>query len=321
MEALLQGLRAAGEETRMRLLVLCGHAELTVSEIIQILGQSQPRVSRHLKLLCDAGLIDRFQEGSWVYYRLANKSGTSLLARYLVDLVPDTDPVVARDLERLNAIKQARSDAATLYFTENASRWNEIRSLQVDEKEVEASLLKAVEGKKIADFLDIGTGTGRMLELFGPFVDYAIGIDSSREMLTYARTAIEEAELRNCQVRLGDMYTLPFANASQDVVVIHQVLHYADRPKAVITEAKRVLRAGGTLIVADFAPHHVETLRDDHAHLQMGFDASQVWEWCESAGLERVSSTQLKGNPLTVNIWVASNNMAIDAIDALGVAQ
>lgn len=321
MEALLQGLRAAGEETRMRLLVLCGHAELTVSEIIQILGQSQPRVSRHLKLLCDAGLIDRFQEGSWVYYRLANKSGTSLLARYLVDLVPDTDPVVARDLERLNAIKQARSDAATLYFTENASRWNEIRSLQVDEKEVEVSLLKAIEGKKIADFLDIGTGTGRMLELFGPLVDYATGIDSSREMLAYARTAIEEAELRNCQVRLGDMYTLPFANASQDVVVIHQVLHYADRPKAVITEAKRVLRAGGILIVADFAPHHVETLRDDHAHLQMGFDANQVWEWFESAGLERVSSTQLKGNPLTVNIWVASNNMTIDAIDALGVAQ
>ncbi len=266
METLLQGLRAAGEETRMRLLVLCGHAELTVSEIIQILGQSQPRVSRHLKLLCEAGLIDRFQEGSWVYYRLANKSGTSLLARYLVDLVPDSDPIVARDLERLNAIKQSRIDAATLYFKENASRWNEIRSLQVDEKEVEALLLRAVEGKTIVDFLDIGTGTGRMLELFGPLADYAIGIDSSREMLAYARTAIEEAELRNCQVRLGDMYTLPFANASQDAVIIHQVLHYADRPKAVISEAKRVLRPGGTLIIADFAPHHVESLRVDHAH-------------------------------------------------------
>lgn len=314
METLLQGLRAAGEETRMRLLILCGHAELTVSEIIQILGQSQPRVSRHLKLLCEAGLIDRFQEGSWVYYRLANKSGTSLLARYLVDLVPDSDPVVARDLERLNAIKQARSDAASLYFKENASRWNEIRSLQVDEKEVEALLLKAVEGREITDFLDIGTGTGRMLELFGPRVDYAIGIDSSREMLAYARTAIEDAELRNCQVRLGDMYTLPFANASQDTIVIHQVLHYADRPKAVITEARRVLRPGGSLIIADFAPHHVEVLRDDHAHRQMGFDSSQIWQWCEDAGLDQVSSQILKGNPLNVNIWVASAQRATNAI-------
>ncbi len=302
----------------MRLLVLCGHAELTVSEIIQILGQSQPRVSRHLKLLCEAGLIDRFQEGSWVYYRLANKSGTSLLARYLVDLVPDSDPVVARDLERLNAIKQARSDAASSYFKENASRWNEIRSLQVEEKEVETLLLKAIEGKKVIDFLDIGTGTGRMLELFGPLVDYAIGIDSSREMLAYARTAIEEAELRNCQVRLGDMYTLPFANASQDVVIIHQVLHYADRPKAVIAEARRVLRPGGTLIVADFAPHHVESLRADHAHRQMGFDSVQVWDWCADAGLEKVDFQSLKGNPLTVNIWIAASR---EAVRVLGAAE
>lgn len=302
----------------MRLLILCGHAELTVSEIIQILGQSQPRVSRHLKLLCEAGLIDRFQEGSWVYYRLANKSGTSLLARYLVDLVPDSDPVVARDLERLNAIKQARSDAASSYFKENASRWNEIRSLQVDEKEVEALLLRAIEGKKVTDFLDIGTGTGRMLELFGPLVDYAIGIDSSREMLAYARTAIEDAELRNCQVRLGDMYTLPFANASQDAVIIHQVLHYADRPKAVITEARRVLRPGGTLIIADFAPHHVESLREDHAHRQMGFDGNQVWNWCEETGLEKVDFQSLKGNPLTVNIWVAASQ---EAASVLGAAE
>ncbi|MBL4666652.1 MAG: metalloregulator ArsR/SmtB family transcription factor, partial [Sneathiella sp.] len=145
MEQLLQGLRAAGEETRMRLLVLCGHAELTVSELLQILGQSQPRVSRHLKLLCEAGLIDRFQEGSWVYYRLAAKSENSLLARHLIDLTPESDPVIARDLERLDAIKQARSDAASTYFKENASRWHEIRSLHVDEEEVESLLLKTVQ--------------------------------------------------------------------------------------------------------------------------------------------------------------------------------
>lgn len=307
MEQLLQGLRAAGEETRLRLLILCAHAELTVSELLQILGQSQPRVSRHLKLLCEAGLLDRFQEGSWVYYRLAGKSSASLLARYLVDLVPEEDPVVARDLERLNIVKQARMDAATEYFKENAKHWNEIRSLHVPEKDVEEILTQALEGRTVTDLLDIGTGTGRMLELLGARAQFAVGIDTSREMLAFARAAIEQAELRNCQIRLGDMYTLPFANDSQDVVVIHQVLHYADRPKMVIDEAKRVLREGGLLMLADFAPHTVETLRTEHAHIQLGFDGRQVWEWFENAGLKQQAFHELKGNPLTVNIWIAEN--------------
>jgi len=311
MEQLLQGLRAAGEETRMRLLVLCGHAELTVSELLQILGQSQPRVSRHLKLLCEAGLIDRFQEGSWVYYRLASKSDNALLARYLVDLTQETDPIVARDLERLDAIKQARSDAASAYFKENASRWNEIRSLHVDDAEVEKTLLATVHaftqrrGRKISDFLDIGTGTGRMLELFGLEVDYAVGVDSSREMLAYARAAIEERNLNNCQVRLGDMYTLPFASQSQDLVIIHQVLHYADRPTVVIEEAKRVLRPKGLLVIADFAPHEIAALCDDHAHQQSGFELKQVTEWCRTTGFSNIVTHVLKGDPLTVNIWAA----------------
>nr|WP_277346052.1 metalloregulator ArsR/SmtB family transcription factor [Sneathiella chinensis] len=298
-------MKAAGEETRMRLLVLCAHSELTVSELIQILGQSQPRVSRHLKLLCEAGLIDRFQEGSWVYYRLASKTGNSELARSLVDLVPEGDSVVARDLERLSAVKQARMDAASEYFRENASRWKEIRSLYVAEKEVEKLLLRAFEGMEIADFLDIGTGTGRILELMGSRADYAVGIDTSREMLAYARTAIEDADLRNCQVRLGDMYNLPFSNETQDAIVIHQVLHFADRPQQVIEEAARVLRPGGRLVVADFAPHSVKYLSEDHAHRQMGFDENLVWNWCEAAGLQKGQSFVLKGDPLTVIIWVA----------------
>ncbi|WP_199899606.1 metalloregulator ArsR/SmtB family transcription factor [Sneathiella glossodoripedis] len=238
MEYLLQGLRAAGEETRMRLLVLCAHAELTVSELIQILGQSQPRVSRHLKLLCEAGLLDRFQEGSWVYYRLASKGDNALLARYLVDLTEENDAVISRDLERLDSVRQARNDAALEYFKQNASRWNEIRSLHVDDAIVEKVLRRRVQehtrknGSAIADFLDIGTGTGRMLELFCNQVEHATGVDNSREMLSYARASIEEKGLRKCQVRLADMYTLPFANQSYDLIVVHQVLHYSDRPRS-----------------------------------------------------------------------------------------
>ncbi len=311
MEQLLQGLRAAGEETRLRLLVLCGHAELTVSEIIQILGQSQPRVSRHLKLLCEAGLLDRFQEGSWVFYRLASKGENALLARYLVDLTEENDPVVAMDLERLAAVRKARQDVAFAYFKKNASRWNEIRSLHVDEGEVEARLLKVIKdhkakkGAQIVDFLDIGTGTGRILELLSSEAEYAVGVDNSREMLGYARAAIEDKGLRNCQVRQGDMYTLPFGNNSQDLVVIHQVLHYADRPKEVLQEARRVMRPGALLVIVDFGPHNVKSLQEEHAHQQMGFAAKDIERMCSELGFSIISTETLSGNPLTVNIWSA----------------
>lgn len=306
MDDLLQGLRAAAEETRLRLLVLCGHSELTVSELTQILGQSQPRVSRHLKLLCDAGLLNRYQEGSWVFYRLSSKNNTSLLARTLVDLVPENDSIVSRDLDRLQAVKKTRVMAAEQYFKENAADWQRIRSLHVPEKEVENILQRIFKDRDIKDFLDIGTGTGRMLELIGPNVEHAIGIDSSREMLSYARAAIEEAGLRNCQVRLADMYNLPFANRSQDGIIIHQVLHYAENPLRVIKEAARLLKPNGLLAIADFAPHSVDSLRTEHAHRQLGFHTDEVWRLCEQAGLEQLDFQVLEGDPLTVNIWTAS---------------
>jgi SAM-dependent methyltransferase/DNA-binding transcriptional ArsR family regulator len=306
VENLLQGLRAAAEETRLRLLVLCGHSELTVSELTQILGQSQPRVSRHLKLLCDAGLLDRYQEGSWVFYRLSNKNNTSVLARTLVDLVPETDSVVSRDLERLETVKLTRVMAAEQYFKENAADWQRIRALHVPENEVEDNLEDIFRDRKIKDFLDIGTGTGRMLELIGPNVEHAIGIDSSREMLSYARATIEEAGLRNCQVRLADMYNLPFANQSQDGIIIHQVLHFAENPLRAIKEASRLLRPNGILAIADFAPHNVHSLRTEYAHRQLGFHEEEMQSLYEQAGLRHVGLRVLKGDPLTVNIWTAS---------------
>ncbi|MGD9616454.1 MAG: ArsR/SmtB family transcription factor [Alphaproteobacteria bacterium] len=305
MGELLGALRAAAEPSRLRLLVLCARGELTVTELAQILGQSQPRVSRHLKLLCDAGLLDRTREGSWVFYRLGSGRAVSLLGRYLADACGEHDETIALDLQRLAAIKHQRAELAAAYFRDNAADWHRIRSLYVDEAEVEAVLADIVSALAPRDLLDIGTGTGRMLELLGSLVANALGIDQSREMLAVARVNIERAGLSNCIVRLGDMYQLPLPDASFDAAIIHQVLHYADHPAAAIAEAARVLRPGGGLIIVDFAPHALEFLRDEHAHCRLGFADDDIAAWCRAAGLEPGQPHRLTGDPLTVVIWTA----------------
>ncbi len=305
MDELLAALRAVAETTRLRLLVLCARGELTVSELAQILGQSQPRVSRHLKLLCDAGLLDRFREGSWVFYRLSADSAASALSRHLVAACGTADETLALDLQRLAAIKRQRAELAAAYFRENAARWHQIRSLYIDECEVEAALSEIVAARQPHDLLDIGTGTGRMIEILGPRVVHALGIDQSREMLAIARVNLERAGLGNSLVRLGDMYQLPLADHSFDAVVIHQVLHYADRPAEAIAEAARVLRPNGLLVVVDFAPHALEFLRDEHAHRRLGFADADLALWCRAAGLAPEPARNLPGDPLTVVIWTA----------------
>src|SRR6266700_6278358 len=314
MEHLLTALRAVAEPTRLRLVVLCARGELTVSELTQILGQSQPRVSRHLKLLCEAGLLDRFREGSWVFYRLSSGSAAGALSRHLVAACGEADETIALDLQRLAAIKRQRAELAAAYFSENAARWHRIRSLYVEEREVEAALSEIVAATGPQDLLDIGTGTGRMIEILGPRVVHALGIDQSREMLAVARVNIERAGLGNGSVRLGDMYQLALPDASFDAIVIHQVLHYADRPAAAIAEAARVLRPNGILVVVDFAPHALEFLREDHAHRRLGFADADVDDWCRAAGLDPESARRLPGDPLTVVIWTAHREAAPDQL-------
>ncbi|MBM4437305.1 MAG: metalloregulator ArsR/SmtB family transcription factor, partial [Actinobacteria bacterium] len=293
-DELLAGLRAAGEPTRLRLLALCAQGELTVSELTQILGQSQPRISRHLKLLCDAGLLDRFPEGTWAFYRLAERGSGLELSRALARLVAPDDPLLAQDSARLAEVKRARQARAEAYFRANAAHWNQIRSLHVAEAEVEGALLAAFAGRPIRQFLDIGTGTGRILELFKERAERGIGIDLSREMLAVARARLEDAGCGQFQVRHGDMYHLPFAARSVDAISIHQVLHYADEPAAAIREAARVLAPGGRLAVVDFAPHQLEELREEHAHRRLGFSHDEVAAWCESAGLLPAKPIELK---------------------------
>lgn len=314
MDALLMALKAAAEPTRLRLLALCAHGELSVTDLTQILDQSQPRVSRHLKLLSDAGLLERFREGTFAYFRLARRGPAAELARTLVDAIPGDDPALACDLERLEAIRRARGEAAATYFRENAARWHVVRRLHVPEREVETALLSLLPETGVRDLLDIGTGTGRMLELLGPRVDHALGVDSSREMLAVARARLAHADLRNCQVRHADMYQLPVATASVDVAVLHQVLHYAEEPAEVLAEAARVLRPGGRLLVVDFARHTLESLRAEHAHRRLGFTEDEIADWCREAGLACAPAVHLPGDPLTVTIWPATRIRAMVAL-------
>ncbi|MFN4309104.1 MAG: ArsR/SmtB family transcription factor [Ferrovibrio sp.] len=310
LDTLMAALRAAAEPTRLRLLALCAQGELTVSELTQILGQSQPRVSRHLKLLCEAGLLERVPEGTWAFYRVGDRLAGAPLVRALSSLLPSQDPTLARDAERLAAVKRARAEAAEQYFRDNAVQWSAIRSLHVDEAQVEAAVLRLLGGAPIGDLLDIGTGTGRLLEVLAPHVRRGLGVDLSRDMLSIARANLERAGIRHCQVRQADMYALPLDNASVDAAVIHQVLHFADEPQKAILEAARVLKPGGRLVIVDFAPHDLEDLRARHAHRRLGFADAELRAWCMAAGLDVDPVTALPGQPLTVHVWRATKRAA-----------
>ncbi len=309
MEMLLTALRAAGEPTRMRILTLLAVCDLTVTEIAQILGQSQPRVSRHLKLLTDAGLVRRYQEGSWAFYRGAEEGLPAAIAGKLVSWVPEADPIASADRRRLDAVRRARRRAAAAYFQRIAERWDRIRGLRVDEARVEQAMLNLAQDRLDGDLLDLGTGTGRILEIFADKVRQGIGIDQSRDMLSVARTKLDDANVRNCHVRLGDIYNLAVPDGCADLVTVHQVLHYLDDPASAIAEAVRALRPRGRLIIVDFAAHDIEFLRTEYAHRRLGFTDEEVIGWCEQAGLTAVDIDHLvpreerDERQLTVSIW------------------
>ncbi|MDA1311580.1 MAG: metalloregulator ArsR/SmtB family transcription factor [Proteobacteria bacterium] len=312
MDRVLAALRAAAEPTRLRILCLCAKGELTVTELTQILGQSQPRVSRHLKEMCSAGLLERHQEGSWAFFNVAADGAISRLALSLLEQIPENDDALAQDLRRLEAVRALRAEAARAYFRENAEEWDRIRSFHVDDRQVEAALLSLVSGSPDTRLLDIGTGTGRMLQLLSPVVGQAIGVDSSREMLSVARANLAEPDFANCSVRQADMSQLPWPNASFDLVIAHMVLHFTDDPAAAVAEAARVLRPDGRLLIVDFASHDIEELRAKFAHRRLGFRQQEVDIWCSESALSIRSVKALEGDPLTVMIWESRKLPTVD---------
>jgi ubiquinone/menaquinone biosynthesis C-methylase UbiE/DNA-binding transcriptional ArsR family regulator len=324
-DALNAVLKAAGEETRLRILALLAEAELTVSDLTQILRQSQPRISRHLKLLVEAGLIERFREGAWAFFRMAERGASADLARQLVAALNPRDSIIARDRDRLAAVRIARAAAAQDYFRSHAAQWDRIRKLHVADDAVEAAIREALSDRPFRSLLDLGTGTGRILEMFAPSLERGLGIDLSLDMLLLARARIERAALRHCSVRQGDIYDLAVPAGSFDVVIIHQVLHFLDDGARAIREATRVLAPGGRLLVIDFAPHDLEFLREEHAHRRLGFATETVSQWMSAAGLDVTWHHSLapeagSDGKIAVSLWLARDPRARIANDVREVA-
>lgn len=295
--------QALADQTRLRVLALLRVMELSVGELAQVLGQSQPRVSRHLKILSDAGLLERRKEGSWVFLALGAAERTAPVFA-LLDAAADEHiaSAIAADAARLESVRVERSEAASRYFTAHAGVWDQIRSLHVAESEVERAIRDAIGDGPLGRLVDIGTGTGRMIELFGPRAEQAVGIDRSSEMLRLARAKLEAAGIAS-SLRQGDMYALPLADGAADCVILHQVLHYAHSPAAAIAEASRILDPGGALLVIDFAAHDREDLRERDAHIRLGFEDEVMADWFKTAGLTIDRVEHLQGGELTVTIW------------------
>jgi ArsR family transcriptional regulator len=301
--------RALADATRLRILALLRTMELSVGELAQVLGQSQPRVSRHVKILCDAGLAERRKEGSWVFVALGKPDRVDPVLASLDAWNEGTpDHWAVADSARLAAVRADRAASAADWFESHAGEWDAIRSLHIAESEVEAAIERVIGDGQIRRLIDIGTGTGRMLELFAPRAVTALGIDRSSEMLRLARAKLADAA--NTELRQADLYALPMRDGDADMAILHHVLHFAQQPGAAIAEAARVLSAGGRLLIADFDAHDREELRAREGHVRLGFSDEQMLGWFDAAGLTPVQIETLEGGELTVKLWLARNSVA-----------
>lgn len=309
---LLDLFHALGDATRLRIVHLLRAMELAVGEIAQVVGQSQPRVSRHVRILVEAGLVERRKEGNWVFLALSRDESLSPLFA-LFDRIAQSDSEAlwqAADLARLAAVRNDRARAANEYFAQHAEEWDAIRSLHISEMEVETAMQVMLSGQAIGHLIDIGTGTGRMIQLFGPDAARVTAIDRSPDMLRLARAKLPEDAADKYRLVMGDFTALPLDDAAADTIILHQVLHYAQAPETVIAEAARVLDHDGRLLIADFAPHQREELRVRDQHARLGFSDTQMQGWFAAAGLDMASERTLPGGELTVKLWMGRRRSA-----------
>ena len=311
MERLLANLRAVAEPTRLRLLALAARGSFCVMEFTEILGQSQPRLSRHLKLLCDSGLLDRVREGANVWFALP-QGEDGALARDLIARLPGDDAILESDRRQAARVLAERARIASESFRSKGADWDEMRALDLPAQAVETALLGLAPDDADGRLLDIGTGTGRVLELLAPHFRQAVGVDASKPMLALARARLAKPGLAHCSVRLADMYRLPLADASFDTAVLQMVLHYAEDPAGAVAEAARVLRPGGRLIVIDLASHARDDLTAKRAHRWPGFSDTSIHRLLSAAGLNPGAAVTIPG-PLDVRVWCGARTQDASA--------
>lgn len=299
--------QALSDPVRIRILYLLREMELSVGELALTLAQGQPKISKHLKVLIDCGLVCRRKEGNWVFLRLGEPALAdpvfTLLDRWAE--VHGRNPWLRADAARLTAINAERSAEADAYFAAHAAEWDRLRALHVATEDVDEAILRAIGDHHLGQLVDIGTGTGTMVHLLADRADHVIGIDRSPEMLRFGRARLLQHGIANAELRQGDMNALDIPAGSADTVVLHQVLHYAHRPAVVIAEAARILKPNGKLIVIDVAPHDREELRREHAHARLGFDDREVLEFMKAANLKGTVVEHLAGGALTITLWSA----------------
>ena len=311
-------LRALADPTRLRIMRLLAAMELAVGELAQVLGQSQPRVSRHVRILCDAGLAERRKEGSWVFLRSAIAEDRApplgAAAAHLLNVGERDDAQFAarvlEDRRHLAAIRAAREGTAANYFARHAGDWDTLRSLHCPDEPVEAALAEALGNGSLGQLLDVGTGTGRMAELFANRAVRVIAFDKSPEMLRIARARLQHLPAPEVHLVQGDFTALPFEERQFDTVLFHQVLHYAQAPEDVLAEAARVTKPDGQIAIVDFAAHDREELRSQHAHARLGFSDEQMLALLSEAGFVGAPPVALPGSPLTVKIWTGRRTTA-----------
>ena len=298
--------RALADPTRLRIVHLLREMELAVGELALVVGQSQPRVSRHVRILVEAGLADKRKEGSWVFLRLCAGATSDALIGFLDGAAPSaTEKLwIEADQARLTAVRAERARAAEDYFASHAEEWDAQRSLYVPEAQVEAMMTQMLGAQSLGSLLDIGTGTGRMATLLAGQASSVIAIDRSAEMLRLARGKLPQEIADKVRFLAGDFNALPVEDGSADTAILHQVLHYAPAPEKVIAEVARTLRASGRLMIVDFAPHEREELRARDAHARLGFSDEQMTNWFRTAGLAMESVEALAGGELTVKLWL-----------------
>ncbi len=310
--------RALADPTRLRILRLLGAMELAVGELAQVLGQSQPRVSRHVGILCDAGLAERRREGSWVFLRTpGGPDSASPLPEAVIRLLAIAEREDAgfaaqceEDRRKLSAIRQSREQTAQSYFARHAGDWDDLRQLHSPDRLVEEALATALDDAQLGHLLDIGTGTGRMAELFAARAERIVALDKSLEMLRIARAKLQHLPADQVELVQGDFADLPFGSQQFDTVVLHQVLHFAQDPAIALAEAARVIRPGGRIAIVDFAAHEREELRERHAHARLGFSDRQLANLLREAGFEPREPVALEGGELVVKIWIGERRKA-----------